>query len=359
MSLSLAIVDDSRFMRMMLRKMMASDPEINIIGEAANGPDAIKLVNEKRPEVVTLDLQMPGMDGLTVLARVMKEVPTTRVVVISAFTKEGAEASAEALKRGALGMVQKPSGTASADVEKMKIDLLHTIREAAKAPLHREVKITDDMLTKSSVKLKEDAANPAKRIVVIGASMGGPTVVRRIVSMLPETLDAAVIIAQQTQNKFTRLLMKEIPGLLDESTALTVNIANEGDVLCNGQVTFTPEGFDVVVAKEGDYITVHKQPVAQGAAVDVDKLMKTVAEACGPMCIGVILSGDVKVGADGMHAIKQAGGMTIAQDPKSSAFPQMPKAAVDAGTTDYVLKTEDIGAKIIELVGKLGTPSSA
>jgi two-component system chemotaxis response regulator CheB len=349
------IVDDSRFMRMMLRKILSSDPEIRVMGEAGDGISALDFIAQKSPEVVTLDLQMPGMDGLTVLARIMKDKPTTRVVVISAFTKAGAEASAEALKQGAVGMVQKPSGTASADIEKMRIELIRTVKDAVNAKLFRDVKITDDVINKT-VQLKQDSADPAKVLVVMCASTGGPQEIRKVVAMLNDKMPAAIIIAQQMHSKFTRILMKDLPAQLHESTSLTVNIANEGDVLCNGQVTFAPEESDIVVKKEGEYLVVHKQPVTGVGGSSFDILLKSVAEACGKDAVGVILTGDTTDGVVGIKAIKDSGGKTVVQDPTwGCASPHMAKAVIKSVEVDYVLKLELVAVKVLELISRGGT----
>ena len=345
------IVDDSKFMRIMLRKILTSDPEIRVIGEAGDGISALEYINKRTPEIVTLDLQMPGMDGLTVLARIMKEKPTTKVVVISAFTKEGAEASAEALKRGAVGMVQKPSGTASADIDKMKVDLIHAIKDAYKMQIIRDVKITDEMFTKK-ITLKEDSAEPAKRVVIVCASTGGPQEIRRMVSMLSEKMPAAVVVMQQIHNKFTGLLMKDLPSLLNDTTALTVNMVNEGDVLCNGQVTFAPSDSDIVLKKEGDYLTVRKQPLTGEGGSSFDVFLRSVSETCGDGSIGIVLTGDTTDAMSGIKALKSAGGKIIIQDPTwGCASPQMAKAVLKSIEADYVLKLEDIAPKVLELLG--------
>ncbi len=348
------IVDDSRFMRMMLRKILSSDPEIMILGDAADGPTALEEVKKKSPEVVTLDLQMPGMDGLTALANIMKEKPATRVVVISSSTKEGAEASAEALKRGAVGMVQKPSGTASADIDKMKVDLIRAIKDAAKAKLYREAK-TSDEITKS-VQLKQDSADPAKKIVVICASTGGPQEIRRLATMLRKNMPAAIVIMQQMHSKFTKILMKDMPAKLNETTGLTVSIANDGDVLRNGQVTFAPEENDIVVKREEECLVLRKQPVTGGGGASFDVMLKSVAETCGKDGIGVLLTGDTTDGVAGLAALKAVGAVTIVQDPTCGcASPHMPKEAIKCAVVDYVLTIEDIPAKILELLERGGT----
>ncbi|MFH1447927.1 MAG: chemotaxis protein CheB [Candidatus Micrarchaeota archaeon] len=347
---SVIIVDNSKFMRAMLRKMLSADPEIQIIGEAADGYAAIELIAKKMPEVVTLDLQMPGVDGLTVLARLTKEVPSVRVVVISASTKEGAEASAEALKRGAVGMVQKQSGTASENMDSMKLELLHAVKNAAKAKLMRDVEITDNMLTKTN-RLKEDAANPASKVVVICTSTGGPGEIRRIVTMFPNNIPAAVIINQQIHTKFTKILMENLPSTLNDSTALTVNIANEGDVLCEGQVTFVPEGCDIVVNKEDDWLVVHKKPLTGNGGASSDVLLKSVAEACGKGSIGVLITGEGMDGVAGLKSLRQAGGTTIVQDPSwGCPSPEMAKNAVDADNVDHVLMIDKIPKKIMDVL---------
>ncbi len=345
------IVDNSKFMRAMLRKILTSDPEIRVVGEAGDGISALENINKRAPEIVTLDLQMPGIDGLALLARIMKEKPATKVVVISAFTKEGAEASAEALKRGAVGTVQKPSGSASADIEKMKAELIRAIKDAAKLKISRDVKITEDTPTKK-IALKDGSADPAKRVVVVCASTGGPQEIRKIISMLNKKMPAAVVIIQQIHSKFTGLLMKELPSMLNGTNALTINITNEGDVLCNGQVSFAPVDSDIVLKKEGDYLVVHKQQLTGQGGSSFDVFLSSVAEICGNGSIGVILTGDTTDSVAGIKTLKSAGGKIIIQDPSwGCASPQMAKAVLKSIEADHVLKLEEIAPKILELLG--------
>ncbi|MFH1471053.1 MAG: chemotaxis protein CheB [Candidatus Micrarchaeota archaeon] len=342
------IVDDSRFMRMMLRKILTYDPDIHVIGEAKDGISALEFINQKTPQIVTLDLQMPGMDGLTVLTRIMKEKPTTRVVVISAPTKEGAEAGAEALKRGAVGMVAKPSGTTTADMERMKAELIRAVKDAVSA----KVADAGGGDAAKAVNPNEDS-EPAKIVVVICASTGGPQEIRRVVGMLNEKMPAAVIVMQQLHSKFTRILMKDLPSSLNETTEITVGIANDGDALCNGHVTFAPEENDIILKKEGGHFVVHKQPLTGQGGASFDVLMTSVAEVCGKSSVGAVLTGDGEDGIAGLKAIKAAGGKTIVQDPNyGCASPQLPKNVLKSFEPDFVLKLEEVAPKVLALIGK-------
>jgi two-component system chemotaxis response regulator CheB len=343
MAVGVVLIDDP-FMRVMLRNML-SDPGIQILGEVGKGPEALKLVRDKKPDVTILNLRVLGKGGMSFLTDIAREAPT-RIVVISEATEEGAIAGAEALKLGAFGMVQRPAEMAPKDVKPMKDELIRTVMEAVKAPAQTDAKKPDD------VKEPEWATGEtAKKVIVIGASTGGPSVIRQVVSVLPEDFDASVLVVQAAGNKFTKLLMKELPGILKEGTKLNVTTLNDGDVLRKGQLAFVPIGFDLIVRNESGNIVVKKQGEGD---TSLDNLMKSVAEACGPLAVGVVISGQGAEGAAGMLAIKRAGGCTIAQDPKSAAFSDMPMAAIKAKSVGEVLRADEIGMRLTTLVKLIG-----
>ncbi len=344
MAIGVVLIDDP-FMRVMLRNML-SDPGIQILGEVRKGPEALKLVGNKKPDVTILNLRVLGKGGMSFLTDIAREAPT-HIVVISEATEEGAMAGAEALKLGAFGMVQKPAEMAPKDVKQMKDELIRTVMEAAKAPAQTDAKKPDD----AKEPPEGATGEPAKKVIVIGASTGGPSVIRQIVSVLPGDFDASVLVVQAAGNKFTKLLMKELPGILKEGTKLNVTTLNDGDVLRKGQLAFVPIGFDLIVRNESGNIVVKKQGEGE---TSLDNLMKSVAEACGPLAVGVVISGQGADGAAGMLAIKRAGGSTIAQDPKSAAFSDMPMAAIKAKSVDEVLRADEIGMRLTTLVKLIG-----
>jgi len=235
------VVDDSFFMRTLISDMLNSDPDIKVACAAKDGNDALEKLKSLRPDVVTLDFLMPGLNGLQTLKRIMNKQPTP-VIMLSAYTEEGATATIECLEAGAVGFVLKPSGAVSCNIEKVKDKLIEEIEKASKVDI-RKVK---SILVRKRVKQFIVPVVVKEKVVVIGASTGGPPILERILSELPSNFPAAILIVQHMPAKFTKSLAER----LDRISEIVVKEAEEGDVVEPGRAYVAPGDFHMTVKKK-------------------------------------------------------------------------------------------------------------
>ena len=322
--------------------MLNSDSSIEVIDTARDGKEAIRKVKKEKPDVVTLDLVMPGLDGLATLKRIMDENPTP-VIMLSGYTKKGADVTLDCLEAGAISFILKPSGSLSLDIKKVREQLLEEIKASA----HANVKKIKPLPVKKPIKRRVKPGK--KRIVVIGASTGGPSSLELLISTIPDSFSAPILIVQHMPAKFTQSLAEH----LNKNCVLPVKEAEDGDIIQAKNVYVAPGDFHMIVKtkKMRDHtkhvISLNKNPPVNGFRPSVDVTMQSVAEAYDGNTIGVILTGIGKDGMIGMKAIKENGGKTIAQDEKSSLIFGMPKAVIENGYADEVLSLPNIGEGII------------
>jgi len=347
---SVIVIDDSAFMRRMLMNILETDPELKVIDTAATGQEGITKTSERRPEVVTLDLQLPDMEGLEVLKRILVGT-STHVVVISEFTKEGGEASSIAKEMGAAAVIQKPSGTASSELDKMKSDLVYAIKQAAKLPKRDLEETAKKLESKSfSVDLKATSGKVASRIVLIGGSTGAPQNIEFILKRLSSEVDACLVIIQQAPKKMTQMMVDKMQPRIEGSTAFKVKVIENGDMTQAGFALLCPKDAHAVMTKKNTY-KLFREGV-EPYMPSIDLIMASSAFFYKNNTIGVILPGDGKDGMKGMAVVKKLGGKTLVQDPKSCSNKEMPQAAIDKGAAEFVLSLEGISDKINELLKK-------
>ncbi len=337
MTIRVLVVDDSAFMRKMITQILNSDPEIEVIATARDGEDAIKKVEKLRPDVVTLDVEMPRVDGLTALAYIMNKSPLP-VVMLSALTGEGTKATVKALSYGAVDYIQKPSGTISLDIEKIRDEIIRKVKLAANARV-RKLKL------ENRKPKKIDFHSFTKKLVVIGASTGGPQALVEIISHLPKNIPASILVVQHMPKQFTRSFAER----LDSLSEIEVEEAEEGDRIIEGKALLAPGDYHMLV--NNSKITLDDGPKINSVRPAVDPTMISAAEAYGENVIGVILTGMGNDGAYGIKVIKEKGGTTIAQDESTSVVFGMPKAAIATGCVDKVLPLHEISKEIIALLG--------
>jgi two-component system chemotaxis response regulator CheB len=334
------VVDDSPLVRDILTMILQEDPEIEVVGQAENGQVAIDLVSTLRPDLVTMDIMMPVMDGLTAIQHIMAYQPTPILVVTSSGE---AEVAYKAISSGALEVMQKPDmslGPAEWEGFVRRIKLL------ARVKVITHVRGRGTASTQVLPFLGPAAqAGSEGRILAIGASTGGPAALAKLLTGLPPDLTVGVVIVQHIAEGF-------VPGLvswLKTVTMLTVKAAEEGDCIHPGTAYLAPTGSHTAVTSGGRLCLLGSPPVdSQRPAVDV--LFDSIQEQYGRRAIAVLLTGMGRDGARGLKAIREAGGKTIAQDEASCVVYGMPKAAVELGAAEQVLPLSEIPMAIVRLL---------
>lgn len=344
------VVDDSAFMRKAIRQILESDSSIEVIGTARNGEDALGKLQELTPDVVTLDISMPHMDGLTCLRHIMSTHPLP-VVMISSLTQEGAQETFRALELGAVDFIPKLSGTISLDIGRQKREIIAKVKAAAFAKTGKAVS-TKPALPKPKISLyrpRKKAVVPQK-VVAIGVSTGGPQTLMKIIPYLPKDLPASLLIVQHMPPNFTRAFAERLNAV----SAVDIKEAEAGDIVEMGRGYLAPGDYHMTVTKralgEGAIIRLSKEPSDTLHRPSVDVMMSSVAEIYGENTVGVILTGMGSDGANAMLKVKRKGGKTIAQDEASSIIFGMPKAAIEKGCVDEVVPVSRIAQAIVEAV---------
>lgn len=350
------VVDDSAFMRKTISGMLALDPEIEIVGAAPDGNFALKSIPELNPDVITMDVEMSGMDGITTLKHVMEKFPRP-VIMVSALTKEGAEVTLNALNFGAVDFLQKPSGTISLDMKSQANILIEKVKNASKVDPTKLKKIKPAFIRKAvDVKpgdIKSDvkgiALKPCKSVVAIGVSTGGPQTLLNMIPQIPETIPAAILIVQHMPPTFTEIFAKR----LDSVSQINVKEASNGDVLEEGTAYIAPGDYHMFAVKglgSKYVIKIRREPYDTLHRPSVDIMMESVAKTFGSRIIGILMTGMGHDGVEGMKMIRAGGGRTIAEDESTAVIFGMPKAAINAKCVEYVLPYPEITNKINELI---------
>lgn len=333
------VVDDSAFMRRVISDILNSDPEIEVIGYARNGEDAVKKVYDLRPDVVTLDVEMPRLNGLGALSQIMQENPTP-VVMLSAYTDRGRRETIEALELGAVDFIAKPSGEISLHLEELKGEILTKVKIAARTKVRKLAKIVKHR----PAKLQARRTDGMRKLVVIGASTGGPKAVLEILSKLPSNLPACFLIVQHMPGGFTTSFAKR----LNSKSRLRVEEAKNGAALSQGVAYVAPGDYHMLV--NGSSLNVVGGLKLHGVRPAIDFTMESAAIKYGENAVGVLLTGMGIDGAAGMKAIKERGGLTIAQDEETSLVFGMPRAAINLGCVDEVLPLHKIPDRLTLLL---------
>lgn len=346
------VVDDSAFMRKMVGEIL-NRAGIEVVAIARDGFEALEKARRLRPDVITLDVEMPRMDGVTFLSELMPTLPTP-VVVLSSLTSNGAETTIRCLERGAFDCLHKPSGAISLDIESIGTEIVAKVKAAARArrcgtwvarPLDTNRQI-NGLCARFTTR---PSSGPAFKmaVVIIASSTGGPGALQRVVPLLPADLPAAIVVVQHLPVGFTAALSKR----LDASSALSVREARVGDLLVRGKVLVAPAGVHLAFDAERR-VTLDHEPPIWGVRPAADVAMRSAAERFGPLAIAVVLTGMGRDGALGAKAIRQHGGVCIAQDEATCVIFGMPRAALEAGAVDRLLPLDEIARGIVEVVEK-------
>ena len=342
---SVLVVDDSAFMRKLVTELIEGSGEFRVVGTARHGLDALQKVQALLPDIVTLDIEMPELDGLGALERIMREAPRP-VVMLTAASGAGDEMALRALERGAVEFVRKPSGPISLDLAMIRDELLTALRAASQVNLSG---VRDSALQSSHHEMALSAASGAARsVIAIASSTGGPRALAELVPALPAQLGASVLIVQHMPPGFTTTLAERLDGL----SALPVREATHGETIEAGRAYIAPGGQHMRLQSVGrtHVIMLDDSPPVWGVRPSADPLFRSVAESAGAAAIGVVLTGMGRDGAAGLRAIRDAGGAGIAQDRQSSIIYGMPQAAHAAGGATIVLPLAEIAPTLASMV---------
>jgi len=336
------VVDDSALMRKLIPQILATDNGIQVVGTAMDGNFGLKKIEELRPQVVTLDLEMPGMSGLDMLKEIMRRhrVP---VIVVSSHSTQGASITLKALSMGAFDFVAKPADV-SARMPEIAHELITKIKAAAQS---RGITIAAPAAASSTTSEKTAPSNGQRptRVVAIGISTGGPQALQYVLPQLPKEFPATILIVQHMPEGFTEMFSRR----LDEICAIRVKEAQSGDLLLPGRALVCP-GSRHMKAKRlplGDVAVLSDEPRVNGHRPSVDVLFKSVAEEFGNKTVALLMTGMGEDGAEGMNHVKAAGGMTIAQSEDSCVVYGMPKAAIERGYAVRVVGLEAIANTLL------------
>ena len=336
------IVDDSAFIRQSVAKHLpVADPDIQVVGSARDGLDALTQVLALKPDVVILDVEMPRMDGLTALRRIMAECPTP-VVMLSAFTQRGTSATVQALMRGAVDFVPKPDATI--DLKVVIQELCFKVKNAAHAR-PATLPAPDSAPAVAPPKLSPRLLQRDDPLVVIGASTGGPRALQQVLVNLPAELPAAILVVQHMPAGFTRSLAQR----LHQMSPLRVQEAEPGDRLARGLVLLAPGNFHLYLTQNGQ-IRLDQAPRRNHVRPAVDITLESAAAQYGRLVIGIILTGMGVDGTAGARCIKAAGGRIIAEHESTSVVYGMPQSVVAAGLADRVVPLPAVAPLLLEWI---------
>jgi two-component system chemotaxis response regulator CheB len=361
-NIKVLIVDDSAVMRAMLSDKIGATPGLSVAGIARDGKEALSACASLHPDVITLDLQMPGMNGLETLDALLAREPV-RVIMVSSLTRAGAAVTLDALDRGATDYVAKPDRGVS-DAASFTAELVHKIRNVAEMNIRRivarrkqsgsrQMPTADRPMTKTT---PEDCpADLAKRCVALGISTGGPPALTTLLESLRGPMPPIVVV-QHMPAQFTGPLA----GRLNSISSLTVREAVQGDALQPNTVYIAPGGMHLELRGRGPHVTItlRDDPPVSGHKPSVDVMMKSASKIFGPNCLGVVMTGMGRDGSDGCRDIRAAGGYVLGQDAATSDVYGMNRVAFVEGNVDQQFGLPDAATVIFRQVRRLGVPST-
>lgn len=354
MTIRILVVDDSPFMRKSIQKMLEEAPDLRVVATARDGIDALEKIQEHKPDIVTLDIEMPRMDGLTCLKKIMADFPLP-VLMVSSLTQEGAQATLDALSIGALDFIPKESGFASMSILQIQHDLQEKVRRLATSPRFHRPGAPSQAPAPASTPVPRPAPAPPKAaapsgqgqlgstladLLVIGSSTGGPKALQDILPSLPAGLPVPCLVVQHMPSTFTKPFADRLDGLCQ----VHVKEAEQGEPLKPGTVYIAPGGIHMTYAPRGPKgcIDLNPEPVSSLHRPSVDVLFLSVAEGYKGQVLAAILTGMGADGAKGMEQLKRKGAHTLAESEESCVVYGMPRAAVERGCVDVTAPLGEI-----------------
>ena len=349
-TIKVLVVDDSALVRQTLTEILSSDPEIEVIGSAGDPYAAVKRMELQAPDVITLDIEMPRMDGLTFLRKIMAQHPLP-VVICSTLTEAGSETTLKAMEYGATDIILKPKLGTRQFLEESRIRVVDAVKAAARA---RTKKIMPTTAMKITPKLSADAVLPGpvgkamfqttEKVVAVGASTGGTEALREFLEAMPQDCPGIAIV-QHMPEQFTAAFAKRLDGLC----RITVKEAVDNDTILRGQALIAPGNRHMLLKRSGAryYVEVKDGPLVRRHRPSVDVLFRSAARYAGKNAVGVIMTGMGDDGAVGMQEMHEAGAYTIAQDEASCVVFGMPQEAIKLGGVDKVMSLAAIAGEVV------------
>ncbi len=343
------VVDDSAIVRKIFSEELSKEPDIEVVGTAPDPYVARDKIVALKPDVITLDIEMPRMDGLTFLRKLMKYHPLP-VIIVSSLTPAGGKLALEAIEAGAVEVVAKPG--AAYTVNDMTVQLLDKIRAASRSRVSRAgVPDTQSAVNSRSTPLATPShalAETTNKVIAIGASTGGTEAIKAVLTRMPPNIPGIVIVQHMPANFTTAFANR-----LNDMCQIQVREAKDRDSVVNGTALIAPGNYHLLLKRSGAryYVEVKQGPLVCHQRPSVDVLFNSVAQYAGANAVGVILTGMGADGARGMAAMKEAGAKTIAQDEASCVVFGMPKEAIKTGAVDVVLPLKDIAAQMVKFSG--------
>jgi two-component system, chemotaxis family, protein-glutamate methylesterase/glutaminase len=337
------VVDDSAVVRKVFKEEISRENDMEVVGTAPDPYVARDKIVQLKPDVVTLDIEMPRMDGITFLKKLMKHYPLP-VIIVSSLTKKGGKLAMEALSLGAVEVMSKPSTAYS--VGEMSVQLTDKIRAVARL----KVSSREESPSRNSIQTKvasKALAETTNKIIAIGASTGGTEALKVVLTGMPPNAPGTLVVQHMPAN-FTSSFAER----LNELSAMTIKEAKDGDSLVNGMALLAPGNYHMLLKRSGAryYVQVKKGPLVHHQRPAVDVLFHSVANYAGSNAIGVILTGMGSDGALGLLKMKEAGARTVAQDEKSCIVYGMPKEAIKLGAADKVVPLNSVGKTVLDMI---------
>lgn len=347
------LVDDSAFMRKILTDIVNSTDTIEVIGVAKNGAEAINQVRSLNPDVVTMDIEMPILNGIEALKRIMKDQPVP-VIMLSSLTSDGADTTLTCLDIGAVDFIQKPSSVFRINIDELKEELISKITTASRIDVkfkNKSIQKKDSKSSYSSNKLHYGKDRNKHNLIVIGTSTGGPRALQSVIPLLPEDLPASILIVQHMPPGFT----KSLADRLNTMSSITVKEAEDGEKILPGHAYIAPGSFHLKIKEKQShdiFLQLTKEDPVSGHRPSVDALFESVSKHVHKNIIAVVMTG---MGSDGSRGVKKLKDNTecyvIAQDEASSIVYGMPRSAVNTGTVDDIVPLNEIANYILRKLG--------
>lgn len=351
------IIDDSALIRDLLRKIFSKDSEIQVVGTANDPISAIKKIRETKPDVITLDIEMPKMDGLTFLRKLMSVYPTP-VVIISSRAQMGSDVAIKAIRLGAVSVVAKPTISISEGINRIHQNIINAVKDAAKVNMRNlreqaRKTVMNERRKNENIRTSSTIHSPiqgSEQIVAIGASTGGTVAVRNILKKIPANFPSIFVILHMPAG-FT----KSFADGLDRDCMIRVKEIEDQELVRKGYAYIAPGAKHTTIKKGeyGYYFSLDDEPPVNRFKPSIDKAFFSVAETVGENAIGVILTGMGRDGAEGLKAMKENGAYTMAQDEKTSVIYGMPKRAAEIGAVHEILPIDKMADAIIKRVNKV------
>lgn len=351
------VVDDSVVVRRLLTTILSEEPDIEVVGAAADGAIGLAKITQVNPDIVTMDVEMPGMNGLDTLVEIRKRFPNLPVIMFSSRTEVAARTTLEAIALGATDYVTKPSGTGSreAAVEHVRAQLVPKIRElGAKMDALSSGTVGRRTPIRVAPPRRPDAPPAPVDVIAIGASTGGPNALTALLAALPKTLSCPVVIVQHMPPIFTRLFAERLTTV----SPLTVAEARGGEVLHPGHAYVAPGDYHLRVVREGALVRLatDQAPPENSCRPAADVLFRSIVQVYGPRVLGLVLTGMGQDGLRGCELIKTAGGQVVVQDERSSVVWGMPGIVARSGLADAILPLPEIAQEVLRRLARNRTP---